>query len=92
MSHVDDDDRLYDPMAYDVMREMANLVIGRYVVWEREAETPSEAAHWQEEWLRTYEEVRAVNPDSRSAVEAKTAELTATYRSMPEHAPAMTDW
>lgn len=89
MGHVDDDDRLYDPMAYDVMREMANLVIGRYVAWEREAKIPSEAAHWQEERLRIRREVRAVNPDSRSAVEAKTEELTATYRGMPEHAPAI---
>ena len=89
MDHVDEDDRLYDPMVYDVMREMSNLVIGRYIAWEREAETPSEEAHWQEKWLRTYEEVRAVDPDSRSAVEAKTEELTATYRSMPVHAPTI---
>lgn len=89
MNHVDDDDRLYDPMAYDVMREMANLVIGRYVAWEREAKTPSEEAHWQEARLRTYDEVWAVDPDSRSAVEAKTAELTATYKSMPVHAPSI---
>ena len=89
MNHVDDDDRLYDPMAYDVMREMANLVIGRYVAWEREAKTQSEEVRWQGERLRTYKEVRAVDPDSRSAVEAKTEELTATYRSMPEHAPTI---
>ena len=76
-------------MTYDVMREMANLVVANYIAWEREAKTPSEEAHWQEERLRTYDEVWAVDPDSRSAVEAKTEELAAIYRSMPVHAPTI---
>lgn len=80
-------DRLYDPMIYDIMRETANRVIGRYLVWQR-GTTGREAQHWQDERIRTRLAVRAVDPDSRRAVEAKTAELRETLRRMPEHAPA----
>lgn len=81
-------DRLYDPMIDDIMREMANRVIADYVAWERGARDPAEAQHWQDERIRTRLAVRAVDPDSRRAVEAKTAELRETLPRMPEHAPA----
>ena len=85
-------DGFYDPMIYDVMLEGANQVGGRYVAWEREAREAGDAAaakHWQEEDIRLSLEVRAVNADSRSAVEAKTAELSELLRGMPWHAPAL---
>lgn len=82
-------DRVYDPMIYDVMRELANQVMGRYLAWERQASTPVEAEHWQDMRLRTRLEVRAVNPDSRSAVEAKTNQLGEILKSMPEQAPVL---
>ncbi|MCI1642821.1 MAG: hypothetical protein LKI27_09145 [Actinomyces sp.] len=87
MSQDDERDRIYDPMIYDIMREIANQVIGRYLVWQRAA-TGREAQHWQDERIRTRLAVEAVNADSRRAVEAKTAELRETLRHMPEHAPA----
>lgn len=85
-------DRPYDPMDYDVMLEIANQVGGRYVAWEDEADEAGDAVaakHWQEERIRLSLEVRAVDADSRSAVEAKTAELSELLRSMPVHAPAL---
>ena len=81
-------DRLYDPMIFDIMRETANRVVANYVAWEREARDPAEARHWQDARIRTRLAVRAVDPDSRRAVEAKMAELRETLRRMPEHAPA----
>ena len=85
-------DRPYDPMDYDVMREISNQVGGRYVAWETEADEAGDAAaakHWQEEDIRLQLEVDAIHVDNRSAVEAKTAELSELLRSMPVHAPAL---
>lgn len=81
-------DRRCDPMIYDTMRETANRVIGRYLVWQRAA-TGREARHWQDERIRTRLEVRAVDPDDRREVEAKTAELRERFRRMPRHAPTL---
>lgn len=86
MSELDEQDRYYDPMIFDIMRELANQVIGRYVVWNRET-TGEAAQHWLDEMIRTRREVQAVDPDSRRAVEAKTAELREQFKAMPEHAP-----
>ena len=85
-------DGFYDPMIYDVMLEGANQVIANYVAWETEADEAGDAVavkHWQEEDIRLSLEVRAVDADSRSAVEAKTAELSELLRGMPWHAPAL---
>jgi hypothetical protein len=82
MGQSDERDRLYDPMIYDVMRETANRVIGRYLVWQRAA-TGGEAQHWQDERIRTRLAVRMVDPDNRRAVEAMTAELRETLRVFP---------
>lgn len=84
----ENDDYLYDPMAYDAMRELANRVTGRYIVWERET-TGLESKHWQEERIKLRLDLRTVDPDSKSAVEAKTAELREMFRNMPKHAPAL---
>lgn len=89
MDEKDERDRVYDPMIYDIMRETANQIIANYLAWEREAATVDEAGHWRSERFRTRLEIRAVDPDSRRAVEAKTAELREVLSRMPEHAPAV---
>lgn len=89
MSDQLDSDRNYDPMIFDVMRETANRVVAMYVAWEDEAADPREAAHWQAERFRTRHEVRAVDPDSLRAVQAKFAQLREELAAMPEHAPAI---
>ncbi|QWW19456.1 hypothetical protein I6B53_10305 [Schaalia sp. 19OD2882] len=83
-----DEDHYHDPMIYDVMRELANQVVAGYLAWEREATTPEEKAHWQEERFRTRLEVRAVDVDNLRAVKAMTAKLRDELAAMPEHAPA----
>nr|CRY94595.1 hypothetical protein [uncultured prokaryote] len=82
-------DKHFDPMIYDVMRELSTQIVGRYSAWETEAATEREAKHWHEEWLRVRNEARAVDSRSRSAIEAKTAELRETLRQLPTKAPAL---
>lgn len=74
-------------MLYDVMRELATQLGGRYVEWMDEATSGAEEAHWQGEHARVTRAVRAVDPDSRSAIEAHTAKLRAELAAMPRHAP-----
>lgn len=82
------EDQNFDPMIYDVMRELSTQVAGRYVAWEDQASNDREAKHWRAEWLRVEKEAREVNPRSRAAVEQKTAELRDTLRRLPTKAPA----
>ncbi|WP_029067973.1 hypothetical protein [Jonesia quinghaiensis] len=82
-----DDDRVFDPMIYDAMREFATRISGQYVAWKREAKTTEEAEHWQREMLRFNAEVRAVDHRSKSAIEAKRAELRELWASLPVDAP-----
>lgn len=72
----------------DLVEATANRVIGRFLVWER-ATTGEEARHWRDERIRTRLEVRAVDPDDRRAVEAKTAELRQQLAQMPDSAPVL---
>lgn len=83
------DDKHFDPMIYDVMRELSTQIVGRYSAWERQAATAREAKHWHEEWLRVRREAREVDPRSRSAIEAKTSELRETLRQLPIDSPAL---
>lgn len=83
------EDRNFDPMIYDVMRELTTQVSGTYVGWEDEAQTDYEAKHWQTERLRVMREAREVNPRSRAAIEAKTAELRKVLKELPTHAPTL---
>ncbi|MFJ2618289.1 hypothetical protein [Glutamicibacter sp. NPDC087344] len=82
-------DHNFDPMIYDVMRELTTQVVGRYSTWESEAATEREAKHWRAEWLRVRSEAREVNPRSREAVDSKTNELRQTLRQLPTNAPAL---
>lgn len=83
---VENDDRDFSPMLYDVMRELATQFSGRYVEWMDQAATEADEAHWQAEHFRVMREVRAVDPDSRSAIEAHTAKLRVELEKMPLHA------
>lgn len=81
------DDTDFSPMIYDVMRELATQLGGRYVEWMDEAASESDQDHWRSEDFRVMREVRAVDPDSRSAIEAHTAKLKGELASMPRYAP-----
>ena len=85
-----DDDQDFDPMIYDVMRELAARIGGRYVSWADAATDPATEQHWLAESYRVDREVRAVNTRSRSAIEAKRDELSRQLAQMPKHAPETT--
>jgi len=82
-------DKDFSPMLYDVMRELATQLGGRYVEWMREAATAVDREHWRSEDFRVMREVRAVDPDSRLAIEEHTAKLRAELAGMPRHAPVL---
>ncbi|RLP07177.1 hypothetical protein [Propionibacterium australiense] len=83
-------DRDFSPMLYDVMRELATQLSGRYVEWMDQARSDADEAHWRAEHLRVMREARAVDPDSRSAIEEHTAKLRAALADMPLQAPVLT--
>lgn len=85
----DNDDRDFDPILCDIMFDVAVRLSGRYVAWMDEAATEAEEAHWQAEHIRVMREAWAVDPDSRSAIEALTDRLTAEFKALPEHAPSL---
>ncbi len=82
-------DRDFSPMVYDVMRELATQLGGRYIEWMDEAATSAEKEHWRAEQFRVMLEARAVDPDSRQAIEAHTAKLREELTSMPRYAPVL---
>lgn len=82
-------DRDFSPMLYDVMRELATQLGGRYVEWMDEATSSAAEEHWRAEHARVTREVGAVDPDSRHAIEAHTARLRIELAAMPRHAPVL---
>lgn len=64
-------------MIYDVMRELATQLGGLYVERMDEARTSGEREFWRAEQFRVMSEARAVDPDSRAAIEAHTARIKA---------------
>ncbi len=86
MANLDDDQNV-NPMIYDAMRELENRIRGEYVAWQDQAKTPEEAEYWQREILRLSKEVRAVDINSQSAIDAKRAELRELFASLPDQAP-----
>jgi hypothetical protein len=84
-----EDARDADPMAYDALRELEARVRACYLSWADEARTHREEQHWLDAVLRLSREVRAVDSRSRSAVEAKRAELRELLAAMPLRAPAL---
>ncbi len=83
-------DKDFSPVLYDVMRELATQLGGRYVEWMREADNVDAREHWRAEQFRVTREVRAVDPDDRQAIEEHTAKLRAELTAMPRHAPDLT--
>ncbi len=82
-------DKDFSPVLYDVMRELATQLGGRYVEWMDEAVSSADEEHWRAEHARVTREVRAVDPDDRQAIEDHTAKLRAELAAMPRHAPSL---
>lgn len=82
-------DKDFSPVLYDVMRELATQLGGRYVEWMDEAASSVDEEHWRTEQFRVTREVRAVDPDDRTAIEEHTARLRAELASMPRYAPVL---
>lgn len=87
--HTDEAYEDFSPMIYDIMRELATQLGGRYIEWMDEAEDPDAREHWRHEQFRVMREVRAVNPDSLQEIEEHTAKLQAELRAMPRYAPVL---
>jgi hypothetical protein len=87
---MNEDDRDFDPMIYDAMRELATRIGGRYVFWADQASDPVVERYWLEESYRVDRGVRAVDTRSKSAIEAKRRELREHFAQMPENAPEVT--
>lgn len=82
-------DKDFSPMIYDVMRELATQLGGRYVEWADGAATDRDENHWAGEQLRVMREVRAVDPDNRRAIEEHTEKLRSELAGMPAIAPLL---
>lgn len=79
----------FDPMVYDVMRELATQLGGRYIAWADAAANERDAQHWVAEDLRVMREARAINPDDVDAVKHHTLHLTEIIAALPEAAPVL---
>ncbi|MFC7582289.1 hypothetical protein ACFQ23_05565 [Schaalia naturae] len=87
---TNEDTRTFNPMAYDVLLELATRIGGQYVAWAEEAPSEASGRHWRNAGIEMQRQVRAVDPHSRSAIESKTEELRAMLATMPAHAPLLT--
>lgn len=83
---VEIEDRVYDPMIYDAMRELANQATAQYLEWEINAEGAMEQ-YWQNKRIAIFLAVRAVNPDSHRDIAEMTNRLRHTLRRMQQRAP-----
>lgn len=83
MTQIDDD---FDPMIYDAMLELSYRIRGIYQARSRQAGTPDERMHWVGESVLLAREVRGVDLGSKSAINAKRAELRELLVSFPENA------
>lgn len=77
----------YDPMVYDVLRETATQLRGRYLHWSYTAADPDERERWRLEALNVRREVDAVDVYDEAAVRAKTTELADRLRALPPAEP-----
>lgn len=82
-------DKDFSPMLYDVMRELATRLGGRYVEWMDESASGAAENRWRAEHARVTREARAIDPDDQHAIEAHTAKLRAELVAMPRHAPVL---
>ncbi|MBW9207970.1 hypothetical protein KV097_18685 [Mumia sp. zg.B17] len=72
--------RYYDPMTYDVMRELANRLRGIYIARARKAASSEEDERWSQADRDLIAEVRAVPAMDLDAVTAMTATLRERIR------------
>ena len=79
----------YYSMSYDVMRETANQIRGRYIAWDNAADDSETEQYWLEQASQVTREVRQVDPYDEEAIMAKRAELRELFRSLPAEAPAV---
>lgn len=82
-------DQVFDPMAYDVLLEITTRIGGQYIAWADEAPSEAVGRHWRNAGIELRRQVRQVDPNSQSAIEAKTVELCEMLETMPAHAPVM---
>jgi hypothetical protein len=78
----------YYSMSYDVMRETANRIRGRYIAWANDTADPETEQYWLEKARQVTRDVRQVDPYDEEAIEAKRAGLRELFRSLPRTAPA----
>lgn len=65
----------YYSMSYDVMRETANQIRGRYLAWANDAADAETEQYWLEQASQVTREVRQVDPYDEETITAKRAEL-----------------
>ena len=72
----------YDPMIYDVMRESAVRLAGRYIWLSRQAETEQERQRLLEQQRSVMREADDVDTYDVDAVQAKRADFTRRLREL----------
>lgn len=82
-----DNDRVIDPMIYDALLELATRIGGRYNAWADQASNEGVREHWRNAGIQLRQQVREVDPMSRTSIEAKRTELRALWSTMPVEAP-----
>lgn len=70
---------LYDPMVYDIMRERANRLIGRYLHLARIANDPETRRQWSEAVTGILDRIDAVDPHDEEAVRAASADFSRRF-------------
>lgn len=76
-------------MSFDIMKEMATRISGRYISWADAADDPETEQYWLEKAFKVAEDLREVDPYDEAAIAAKRAELRELFRSLPTEAPAI---
>lgn len=79
----------YYSMSYEVMREGASLIQGRYIAWANAADDPETEKYWLGKALQVARDVQQVDPYDEAAITAKRAELRELFRSLPVEAPTV---
>lgn len=65
----------FSPVPYDVMRELATMLSGRYLARMRSATTEEEQTEWRERCIRVTDNVDAVNSLDHGAIARQTQSL-----------------
>lgn len=76
-------------MSFDIMKEMATRVCGRYIAWANQATDPAVKRHWMNQASQVTQGVQQVRAHDVEAIAAKREELRQLFRSMPVEAPAV---